>query len=267
MTSSTRGSICSTVWRSGTTFVVGGVRRRQISTKPYSRSRSERANFHQNYISHSSLLLETCRQDYYCGPTSPVWDIASCEHSGQRSRISIPSKQRETSNTFSGFSSSRRREKCSMLPAHQAPLMSYYPPCHCIPTNAPIRPCVQPVRSILSKGPGLRTWREINYIARNVLSHHVAFQQMSSSSLERIASRLTDRMVVPGGEVGDEMLTFVFWFTSPWMQNHQQFPLVVKWSSSALCCDPPLNASALPCFVDKRRFTRCECVTGARCMR
>ncbi|CAM9307157.1 unnamed protein product, partial [Hapterophycus canaliculatus] len=60
---------------------------------------------------------------------------------------------------------------------------------------------MEPVRSILSKGPGLRTWREINYIARNVLSHHVAFQQTSASSLERIASRLTDRIVVPGGEV------------------------------------------------------------------
>ncbi|CBN77023.1 hypothetical protein Esi_0026_0048 [Ectocarpus siliculosus] len=59
----------------------------------------------------------------------------------------------------------------------------------------------QPVRRTLAKTPGLRTWREISYIARNVLSHHVAFQQMAALSLERIASRLTNRTVVAGGEV------------------------------------------------------------------
>ncbi|CAM9375137.1 unnamed protein product [Ectocarpus sp. 12 AP-2014] len=60
---------------------------------------------------------------------------------------------------------------------------------------------MEPVRRTLAKTPGLRTWREISYIARNVLSHHVAFQQMAALSLERIASRLTNRTVVAGGEV------------------------------------------------------------------
>lgn len=60
---------------------------------------------------------------------------------------------------------------------------------------------MQPVRNILHKAPGLRTWKEISYIARNVLSQHVAFQQMSHLALERIAGRLTRISLVAGGEV------------------------------------------------------------------
>lgn len=75
---------------------------------------------------------------------------------------------------------------------------SWWPARLCDP---PLSMLTQPVRAILSKAPGLRTWKEITYIARNVLSHHVAFQQMSALSLERIASRLTDRTIVTGGEV------------------------------------------------------------------
>lgn len=47
----------------------------------------------------------------------------------------------------------------------------------------------------------MRTMKEISYIARNVLSHLAAFQQMSHLALERIASRLTGISIVGGGEV------------------------------------------------------------------
>lgn len=62
------------------------------------------------------------------------------------------------------------------------------------------------MREIFTQPPGERTSRQITYIARNVLSRQVAFQQMTSSAIERIASRLRDMVAAPGGEVGSRRL-------------------------------------------------------------
>lgn len=65
----------------------------------------------------------------------------------------------------------------------------------------------------MGKPPGARTSGEICYIARNVLSHHVAFQLISALSLERIASRMVIK-VASGGEVGVEMTMVIMMMTT-----------------------------------------------------
>ncbi|CAM9929895.1 unnamed protein product, partial [Discosporangium mesarthrocarpum] len=54
------------------------------------------------------------------------------------------------------------------------------------------------MRIILAMPPVARTTKDIAYMARNVLSHHVAFQQMPNITCELIASRLTERSVSAG---------------------------------------------------------------------
>ncbi|CAM9569155.1 unnamed protein product [Pylaiella littoralis] len=121
---------------------------------------------------------------------------------------------------------------------------------------------MEPVRDILSKAPGLRTWKEINYVARNVLSHHVAFQQMPALALERVASRLTATTVVRRGEVlaehGEKVTGFLLLLRGSarvmGISKAREFHLnnfihgdlgLVRAAEKQAMVDPPVSAAAM----------------------